>query len=60
MGNDFSAALAQAADALGIEAHEKHLYLMTGVDAGRNVARNSRLRQFISSDLQMFRSLIPK
>ena len=39
---------------MGIEADEKHYYLMTGVQAGRLVHRNSRLNQFISKDLPIF------
>ena len=38
------------ADAIGLGAEDEHFYLMTGVEAGRLVARNpSRLGQFVSS-----------
>ena len=46
---------AKDADAIGLDAEEEHFYLMTGVEAGRLVARNERrLGQFISSDLDIF------
>ena len=46
---------AKDADAIGLDAEEEHFYLMTGVEAGRLVAKNpNRLGQFISSDLGMF------
>ena len=46
---------AKDADAIGLGAEDEHFYLMTGVEAGRLVARNpSRLGQFVSSDLSMF------
>jgi hypothetical protein len=46
--------LAHAADAHGIEADESHHYLMLGVAAGREVARNEHLSQFVSGDLESF------
>ena len=39
---------------VGIDAGEKHYYLMTGVQAGRIVNRNKALSQFISKDLPIF------
>jgi hypothetical protein len=39
---------------VGIDAAEKHYYLMTGVQAGRLVRKNHRLSQFISQDLPIF------
>lgn len=39
---------------MGIDAAEKHYYLMTGVQAGRLVHKNHRLSQFISADLPCF------
>ena len=39
---------------VGIDAGEKHYYLMTGVQAGRTVHRNKALSQFISKDLPIF------
>lgn len=47
--------IAHDADTLGIDPSEKHLYLMTGVEAGRIVARDyKRHGQFISRDLPLF------
>lgn len=47
--------IARDADSLGIGAEEKHYYLMTGVEAGRLVARDpNHLGQFVSTDLGMF------
>ena len=47
--------IARDGDSLGIDAEQKHYYLMTGVEAGRLVAKDqSHLGQFISSDLDIF------
>mmetsp|Transcript_41989 Transcript_41989/g.111884 ORF Transcript_41989/g.111884 Transcript_41989/m.111884 type:complete len:393 (+) Transcript_41989:253-1431(+) len=47
--------IARDGDSLGIGAEEKHYYLMTGVEAGRLVARDpNHLGQFVSTDLGMF------
>eukprot|EP00615_Pteridomonas_danica_P004652 CAMPEP_0114341580 /NCGR_PEP_ID=MMETSP0101-20121206/9144_1 /TAXON_ID=38822 ORGANISM="Pteridomonas danica, Strain PT" /NCGR_SAMPLE_ID=MMETSP0101 /ASSEMBLY_ACC=CAM_ASM_000211 /LENGTH=473 /DNA_ID=CAMNT_0001475235 /DNA_START=147 /DNA_END=1568 /DNA_ORIENTATION=- len=55
-GMDFNEWVEKAhkGDTEGIDPDEPHFYLTTGVQAGRLVAANKRLKQFISSDLGVF------